>query len=208
MKMHFISIITLAATATALCTISSCTRAERIAGQWQGNPERLIAVPGASDATATVAIDFAPSPDKSGIGTVYLSAVMDVEQSLTDVAGGLDRPYEASVAATASMTGTYAYESADDDDIVVTLDPASMQVFVDPSGVSFSQNALTGLQQPVLDSLTALTAEHWRAALEPAMREVFNRYRKISDIKVHHDDIMSCEVADRDYTFRRVGVPD
>ena len=112
------------------------------------------------------------------------------------------------MAGTASISGRYTTDGDDDDDILVSFDPSSLQVNVDPAGVTFSQNILSGTQQPVLDSLTTATAERWRVLITPAIREVFNSYRKIDDIKVHHGDIMSCEMNDRDYTFNRVGVPD
>lgn len=206
MKLTTISYAFSAIALAFIIAVTACSRGDRFAGQWQGNPERLIAVNGASDASTTLTLDFAPEQSHRGTGTVNISAVIDVEQS---VRGNVESdliPYEASVAATASISGRYATE--DDDDIVISFDPTSMEVFVDPSGVTFSENAISGMQQPTLDSLTRSTAEHWRAALTPAIREVFNRYRRMEDIKIHHDNIMSCEVADRDYTFRRTGVPD
>lgn len=67
-----------------------------------------------------------------------------------------------------------------------------------------SENLLSGTDRSTLDSLTAATAEQWRVLLTPIVRERFYSYRKIDDVKVHHSDMMSCEVADRDLTFRRV----
>lgn len=75
---------------------------------------------------------------------------------------------------------------------------------IDPAGVTFSENILTGLQRPALDSLTQQTVDAWRVRITAAIRDEFYKYQKIEDIKVHHSDMMSCEVADRDYTFRRV----
>lgn len=197
--------------ATALATgsaLTSCDKADEYAGQWQGNPENIVNVPGASDATATITLDFAPDASKKGTGSVNISAVVEVEQNVVGEAPSPDAPYTASVAATASITGLYSRDKDDDDDLLVNFDASTMNVNVDPAGVTFSTNILTGAQQPMLDSLSRATAEHWSKALTPAIREIFNRYRTIEDIKVHHGDIMSCEVADRDYTFRRVGVPD
>lgn len=188
-----------------LAITASCSGGTQFAGAWQGNPER-INVEGASDASATVTVDFSPNSDSKNAGIINLSAVIEVEQPVTG--GAVDRAYQSSIAATASITGRYVTEDDDDDDLVVSFDPSTMVVNVDPSGVTFSQNILSGMQQPMLDSLTSVTAEHWRVALTPHIRDLFNRYHSIEDIKVHHQDIMSCEIADRDYTFRRVGVPD
>lgn len=193
---------------TAAGTLGACSENAPYAGQWQGTPENIVSIPGASDATATLTLDFAPSEQKGGTGTVNISAVVEVEQAVTGAMPGIDEPYEVSVAATASITGRYTRDGDDDDDLIVTFDPETMNVNVDPSGVTFSTNVLTGAQQPVLDSLSTATARNWKTALTPALREIFNRYRTIEDIKVHHGDMMSCEIDHRDCTFRRVGVPD
>ena len=206
MKLHTISFFSALAVLFSIAAVSSCSRTDRFAGAWQASPERLF-IQGASDATATVTIAFAPTEGKPGTGVVNISAVIDVEQPVTST-GGVDQAYETSVAGTASISGRYTTDGDDDDDILVSFDPSSLQVNVDPAGVTFSQNILSGTQQPVLDSLTTATAERWRVLITPAIREVFNSYRKIDDIKVHHGDIMSCEMNDRDYTFNRVGVPD
>lgn len=203
MKISTASFFTALAILFGLSTVSSCSHTERFAGAWQGNPERLE-VQGAADATSTVTIDFAPTEGRRGTGTVNLSAVIEVEQAVSSFSG-FDEGYETSVAATASIIGRYVCEENDDDDILVTFDPASLKVNVDPAGVTFSQNLLSGTQQPVLDSLTAVCADRWRVALAPVIRDAFGKYTRIDDIKIHHSDIMSCEIGDRDYTFRRTG---
>lgn len=188
----------------AISFVSSCSRTDRFAGEWTGVPTRLINVQGASDATSTVSIDFAPSTDVRRGGNVILTATIDVSQEVRGSEFSIDAPYQANVAATASIRGTYVADEDDDDDILLHLDQSTLQVNVDPSGVTFSENILTGQQRPVVDSLSRATADHWRVAITSAIRDEFYKYQKIDDIKVHHDDMMSCEVADRDYIFRRV----
>ncbi|MBD5234719.1 MAG: hypothetical protein HDS65_11195 [Bacteroidales bacterium] len=191
----------------AAFALSSCSKETHLEGQWMGNPERIAHLSGASDATATMTLSF-DQPDKKG-GTVMLSAVIEVEQGIASFSTDTpDDPYETSVTATANATGKYVFTDDDYEDIAITLDPGSFSLSVDPSGVTFAQNIIDGQQQPVLDSLAAATAAQWKTILTPAARELFNRYTTIDDIKIHHDDIMSCEIDDRDYTLRRVGVPD
>ncbi len=186
--------------------MSSCSR-QSFDGQWMGNPERIAHLSGASDANATVTISFGES-DRTG-GRVNISTVIEIEQGIASFATDTpDAPYETSVTATASASGRYVFTDDDREDIAITYDPGSFTLNVDPAGVTFAQNILTGQQQPVVDSLAAATAERWRTILTPSARELFNRYTTIEDIKIHHNDIMSCEISDRDYTFRRVGVPD
>lgn len=188
----------------ALIFISSCSRTDRFAGEWMGTPTRMMDIPGASDATSTISIDFAPSSDVRRGGDVLMSATIDVSQAVTGSVISPDAPYQVDVAATASIRGRYVAEDDDDDDILLHLDPSTLQVNVDPAGVTFSENILTGLQRPTLDSLTTQTVDAWRVLITSAIRDEFYKYQKIDDIKVHHGDMLSCEVADRDYTFRRV----
>lgn len=202
MKLHTASFFGIIAVLTSIMFISSCSRTEPIAGAWVGNPVRLN-VHDAADANATITLDFSPVDKASGTGNVVMSATIDVSQAVSTPDASIDQPYEATVAATAWINGTYTYDEGDDDEVILNLNPSSLNVTIDPSGVAFSENMLTGAQAPVVDSLTTATVNSWRVILTGAMREEFYRYQKIDDIKVHHTDMMSCEVADRDYTFRR-----
>ena len=188
----------------ALMCISSCSRTDRFAGEWIGTPTRMMNIPGAADASSTVSLDFAPSTDVRRGGDVFMSATIDVTQAVVGSSFSVDDPYQVDVAATDSIRGRYVADGDDDDDILLHLDQSTLQVNIDPAGVTFSENILTGLQRPALDSLTQQTVDAWRVRITAAIRDEFYKYQKIEDIKVHHSDMMSCEVADRDYTFRRV----
>lgn len=206
MKIFHISFFSALAVLFSFCIASSCSRSERFAGVWQGNPER-VDVPGASNASAVVTIDFAPTDAKAGSGQVNISAVIELQQPVTS-AGFINEPYETSVAATASVTGRYIADDNDDDDIILSFNPSTFQVNVDRNGVTFSQNVLSGTPDAQLDSLTSATAERWRLALTPVIRDLFNRYSTIDDIEVHHNDILRFELGKTDYIYNRVGVPD
>lgn len=188
----------------AICVISSCSRTQNIAGAWEAAPER-IAVADASDATSTVTLDFAPVQNSRTPGQVNISAVIELHQAVSTTSGSVEQPWEVSVAATASANGTYIFPEGDDDDILITIDPSTLSVTVDPDGVVLSDNVLTGAETSSLDSLTAATASRWRVLLTPAIREQFNKYRTIDDIKVHHNSMMSAEIDHRDVTLRAVG---
>lgn len=203
MKLQTASFFAIIFVLGALMTVSSCSRADRFAGAWMGVPTRLAGIPGAADATATVTIDFAPTGDVRTGGDVVLSATVDVSQAVVGSPVEMVQPYQADVAATASIRGRYMVTD-DDDDVVLHLDPSTLSVNVDPDGITLSENMLTGLQQPQIDSITARTADQWRVLITAAVRDEFYRYGKIDDIKVHHTDMMSCEIDDRDYIFRRI----
>lgn len=188
----------------AICVISSCSRTQSLAGAWEAAPERIV-VADASDATSTVTLDFTPVENRRTPGQVSLTAVIELHQGVGTSSGSIEQPWEVSVAATASATGTYIYEDGDDDDILITIDPSSLTVTVDPDGVVYNDNVLTGAETSSLDSLTAATAARWRVLLTPALREQFNQYRRMDDIKVHHNSMLTAEISDRDVTFRGVG---
>ena len=204
MKLPTASFFSALAVLGAIIFISSCSRTDRFAGEWMGTPSRIMGIPGASDATSTVSIDFAPTSDVRNGGNVFMTATIDVSQAVTGSEFSLDSPYQVDIAATASIRGRYVAEENDDDDILLHFDPSTLQVNIDPAGVTFSENILTGLQRPALDSLTTKTVDAWRVLVTSAIRDEFYKYQKIEDIKVHHGDMMSCEVADRDCTFRRI----
>ncbi len=204
MKIQTASFFSLLAILGAITAVSSCSKTDYVAGLWQGNPERLIDFKGASDATCTMTIDFAPRSDRHGNGQVDLNAIIEVQQATVGAPVGTVMPYQANITATASVSGTYAPEDGEDDDYILSLDASTIKVNVDPSGVVFTNDIASDTQRPILDSLTAATADQWRVNITSAVREQFYKYSRIEDVKVHHGDIMSMEIDNRDKTFRRI----
>ncbi len=190
----------------ALSCISSCAHTDRIVGAWEAAPVPLN-VPDAADASAIVTLDFGQITSSSMPAEVQLSATIDVRQAVQGDPLAATRPWEQSVAATASISGSYAYEDGSDDDIIITLDPSSFIVNIDPAGVVFDNNVVTGMESSALDSLTTACADRWRVLLAGPMREVFYSYGRMDDIKIHHNDLMSAGVNHRDCSFRRLGTP-
>lgn len=185
-----------------IMTFSSCTRHPDVIGTWTGTPTRIDNISAACDANATYSISFSSDSKNGNSGEVIISAVIDANQPVEAELSSFDRPYEVSVAATAVISGKWSYEKDDDEDIIVSLDPNTLTVNVDPHGVTFSNDILTGTQQPMIDSLSNAAASAWQKSITKAMCDRFYQLNKISDIKVNNG-IMSCEVHDRDYTLRR-----
>lgn len=182
--------------------VTSCSKADRLAGLWQGEQQRLTDVQNVADATSVMTIDFVPGTNGAE-NKADFSAVIEVEQPVNALEG-VDANYAVNVTAVATINATYVNEHGEDDDYILTFDPSSLQVTVDPSGVSFSENLLSGMEQPAVDSLTAATAEQWRVALTPVAREEFYKYRRIEDVEVHHADVMTLELGKTKLTFHRV----
>lgn len=184
----------------SITAISSCSRTISYAGQWQGNSERIL-VPGAEDASAVVTLDLQPI-EKGQSGNVVISAVINIQQ-----ASPVPGTYMTSLTATANVNGSYVTEDHDLEDIILSLDPSSLNVMVDPAAVTINNGMVANMPHATLDSISKVEADRWRVAITPTVRQLFERYNSIEDIKVHHSDMMSAEIAHRDYTFRRVGVP-
>lgn len=187
----------------AISVISSCSHTQELPGAWEAAPERIM-IPDASDATSTLTLDFAPVENRKTPGQVSLSAVIELHQAATSSDPAVEQPWMVSVSATASAQGTYVYEEGEDDDVLITIDPSTFNVVVDPDGVVYDSNVLTGTDSSALDSLTAETASRWRVLIAGAVRDQFNRYRRLGDIKVHHGELLSAEIDDRDCTFRKI----
>ena len=191
--------------AATVAILTACSTHPDITGTWVGTPSRVDNITAAASASATTSLTFSPSADgKNDHGQIFISSLIDASQPVSQTTPSIDEAHEVSVAATAVISGSWTFEDHDDDDIILSLDPASLQVNVDPNGVTFSNNILTQTQQPQLDSLTNATAGMWKKSITDAMKQHFYKLQKITDIKIRNG-IMSCEIEDRDFTFRKSG---
>ncbi len=202
--------IAVAAAVVVLC-LAACSRLANIEGTWNGAPVRYEqpTAPGAVGSDGTVATNvstqiatnmtFVPDAQKSGAGTVEFMSNVDVINTVP-FEGKLVDPFEINIGATAVCTGTYHFE--DQDDIVIAIDPASIKVDIDPQAVNYSENIATGQDAAQIDSLRPALIRQYTRQLLPVMKDYYSKITRIDDIKVK-DGIMSCEINDRDLTFRR-----
>lgn len=185
--------------------MTACAAHPDIEGTWTGTPSRVDNISAAADATATMSLTFSKSADgQADHGQIMISSLIDANQPVSPTDPTVDEAYEVSVAATAVIMGNWTFEDHDDDDVILSLNPETLQINVDPNGVTFSNNILTQKQQPEIDSLSTATAELWKSSIASAMKQQFFKLQKISDIKIRNG-IMSCEIDDRDFTFRKSG---
>lgn len=202
--------IAVAAAVVVLC-LAACSRLANIEGTWNGAPVRYEqpTAPGAVGSDGAVATNvsiqiatnmtFVPDVQKSGAGTVEFMSNVDVINTVP-FEGKLVDPFEINIGATAVCTGTYHFE--DQDDIVIAIDPASIKVDIDPQAVNYSENIATGQDAAQIDSLRPALVRQYTRQLLPVMKDYYSKITRIDDIKVK-DGIMSCEINDRDLTFRR-----
>lgn len=189
--------------------LGSCDKTPDLAGTWEGNAVRMEA-PRHNDNTAPATtakilntqiatnLTFIPDNNDAKKGTVEMSSDIDVIDYVP-FNNTADSPYELNLAATSVATGFYRV--IDDDEIVVAIDNNSIKVNIDPDAVSYGSNVLSGVQTPAVDSIMPAVVNRYNTLLLSEVRNYYNRFNKIEDIKVK-DNIMSCEIGDRDYTFR------
>lgn len=189
--------ILIGALAVAGLSMASCSKSTAFLGEWTAETPADItrSAPAATKATSTVSINFSLNDSVRGGkgGTVLLTSIISATQPV-EPGVTIEQGYEVNVAATASLAGTWRYEDDSDDDLILSLDPSSLNVDVDNNGITFTQNLLTGAQQPTIDSLTTATAALWKAELTKAMRTEFSRYSKLDDVKVSKDGVLSLEI--------------
>lgn len=195
----------------AIVCLGACSRLANIEGTWAGTPSRYetpqpAAASGSNGAVVTnistqiaTRMTFIPDQAKSGTGIVEFASDIDAVNTVPFDSTMVD-PYEINIAATAVCSGTYHFD--DRDEIVIAIDPVSVRVTVDPEGVNYSENVLTGQQAPQIDSLRPALVQRYTRQLIPVMNDYYSRFTRVDDIKVKND-ILSCEINDRDYTFRR-----
>lgn len=188
-------VLTAAVAAAAL--LASCSGTPRFLGEWTSSAPMPMqdVIPAASRATAVYTIDFSRGTARDS-GPLLLSASIDATQPVT---GGTvtQQAYEVSVAASAAVSGTWTRH--DDDELLLSFDLSTLDVTVDPAGVTFSRDMLTGMQQPAVDSLSATAAAAWEAQITAAMRDRLATFSTLDDVEVTADrNILRFETKTRD----------
>lgn len=197
------------AAASVVAVMVSCSGNPKFVGQWASTAPYSMAhdLP-VSIADAQLTIDFGIGEESTSTGPVTLSSVIDLTQPV-EADTTFSQAYEVSVTANSTVTGTWLLAD-DDDDVVLSFDMSTLSVSVDTDGVAFSQNLLTGAQQPVLDSLTTLTAQRWQSLLTAAVKRQLADFAELDDVEVSDNgNILTFEIKtdakhDRKLTFNRL----
>ena len=201
------TLITACLVATA-ASLTSCDKKADFQGDWTATSPIDLSqlIPEADHASSLMSISFIDENNVNG-GPVMLSTILSINQAVTPAEGAaISDPYEVSVAATASVSGKWMYKDNDRDELVLSLDPGTLNVNVDRNGVTFSQNLLTGEQQPAVDSLTAVTVQAWQAAITKALNVEMQRFSFLDDVEVaQKGTVLSFEIENPKQTlnFRR-----
>ena len=194
-----------------VCAAASCSKAPKFIGTWTATaPTSLQSViPAASSATQLVSLDFLSGDDEKS-GPMVFTSLIEASQPVQGDSASFVQPYQANISGTAVINGTWTYAGDDHDDLIISYDLSTLKVAVDPQGVSFSENLLTGAQQPMVDSLTNATAAIWQTQLTAAVKVELQNWSSLDDVKVENDgnllklEIKNAAGKDVDVNFRRV----
>lgn len=182
--------------------LTACSEESRLAkqvtGSWASSPER-IADPSAISASMVRILDFVKDSDSAG-GQLVMSGLITVNSTVNATSPTINTPISYSASGVATVQGEWA--AHDDDEIILMLDPATFNLQVDPQAVVLDYNLIDGNSQATTDSLKPALMTELRAQMRRMVETQFFNAGKIDDIKVK-DGMMSCEIDDRDVTFRR-----
>ena len=191
----------LIAAALLMTGLASCdskqTLAKEINGSWSASPDRIADTEAMSTCIVRI-VDFDKAPSQAG-GDMILSGLVSVSSQLP-VSESVQQPVSLTAGGVASIRRTWL--AHDDDEIVVVLDPETFTVNVDSSAVVLTTDILTGDDAPDLALLKPSAVAMVRQQITQAAQTDFFSIHKIDDIKIH-DNMMSCEINDRDITLRR-----
>ena len=178
----------MASIAVAASLLSSCGNNNRLAkdieGTWQANPAAVAtSSPGIMTMTDTWTFT-GEDPNATG-GTLLIASLASVEWPLaegSDTIAPQGNAYAVSVSASVNINATWNLDSKDpDDEILVSIDPKSIVVNIDPAGVAMSTS---GSPAP-LDSIPPYIYGAVKAELTKAVQARFFPVIKLEDVEIN-----------------------
>lgn len=186
------SILAIAALAAAL-GLASCDSRPDVAGSWAGEAE--LPIDGALSSYTRVVYDL------NADGTAQASYAIDFSKPLPQSLE-IVTPYQASVTASATISGTWQWLADEDDELAMAFDPSTLVVSVDPMALEMRANVITDEQAPVLDSLRPQVASIYQAELEHAIRS-HGSALLLDDVKVS-GKLLAFEIGHKKYVYNSV----
>ena len=175
-------LFTLAAAALTLFTAcdSKTELAGKVAGTWGSNPQ-MLANEVASQSTIIETFNFVRDSTSAG-GSVIVSGMISLTGTVNE-SNALVQPLTATAAARSTISGTW--QVVDDDEIILTLNPQSLSVEVDPQGVVMSVNEISGTDSADTDALRPQLAETIRRNIMRELQSRYMMYGHLDDAKVY-----------------------
>lgn len=191
--------------------LASCDETARLAtsleGNWTGTPtaannkskilDRMSSInqDGPEIQTITPTLSIIKDPGVSG-GSMKYSAIYTVSQNVTTVA--TDVPF--SVTANVTANANASWTAYDDDEINVSIDPASVKINVDPASVRLEYTVLTDKPASSLDSIKTHMMSNIEKMFTAAVSTKLLSINEFEDIKVKGPS-MTLEIGYDDFNF-------
>lgn len=183
---HFLAF---AAAIATLVSVTSCDNRPNPAGEWSGTVTENV--PG-EQKTMDVTLAFAQ--DGSLMATYVITTVEDLPGNDSIVT-----PYQASVTASVSQSGTWQYVDGEDDEILITFDKNSIKVDIAPDKVEYRVNQLTGQESSGLEALTPALINKYSQVLRTDFAQR-NGTMLMEDVDVKAN-MLKFEIGKHDYVF-------
>ena len=187
--------------AIAVLMMASCDSktklAEELAGSWSGTPERI-----GNDSTGVMTMletfNFTPNENESG-GQFIVQATISVVGTVPSDDEVVE-PFSVNQDAIASAQGKW--QTLDDDEVMIVIDPQTITVNVDPKDVVFSDNVFTGEQQPAVDSIQPKAAEKLTRIITKEVTEKFLNLNHLDDVKVK-ENLLKYEIGHKHFRMSK-----
>ena len=147
---------------------TSCSNKDDIEGTWTGTPQKLSPASAESvtgplvNSRVVTTLTFTPQANDSIDGTVQFSSTVSAQDEINENNGvSLDVPYEVSVSAITTASGTYIME---EDLMSFTLDKLDGQEF--GGTATLNLRGSDNLTLPAFSEITAMTEEEFTALVE------------------------------------------
>ncbi len=197
--MKFRSIIAGAAVLLGL-TMVSCESATRLAkdvdGTWTGGVDRIPGDALTSDVYSTYTFTYNADQAQAG-GDIVINATLSANYSDNVVVGDMPSSVALTVAGTSKVSGTWT--AVDDDEIVITLNPSTLEVNLDPDAQSLTTTA--GLTTEAIDTLKPRLLSMIKDRMAYDLRIKYSSPIHMDDVKVKDGKVLDYEVDDVDYTL-------
>lgn len=189
--------------ASSMSIFTSCNEKSRLAdnitGSWTGQAERVEVPDSKTTTTVTRSFIFTTDDTSSTGGDISATALFSVESGTQLEAAGT-QPIAVTVNGSATITGHW--EAIDDDEVMVSFDPNSLKIDINPNEVVLEYNIATEESSPIEEATSTQVAQAVTKSIKPLLQQRVFNYSKIKDIKIK-GVLMSCELDKKDYTLRR-----
>lgn len=186
-------------------SLVSCDETARLAkelpGSWAGTPENFT---DNASVTATIVetLDISANPEQSTKGNRGgVLTVVGMLSAGTQIVGevGLVEPLGLTVSGRSTISGTWTV--IDDDEVVVSLDPSTLDVSIDPDAVVVN-GVISEINGPRIDSIRPSVASTISQSIKMALANRYSAVRRLDDVKIK-GPLMKFEIGHTDYVFTR-----